>query len=891
MAEARYTTCPYCGVGCGLVVSPTVDGWAVGGDPAHPANRGRLCSKGAALMDTVTAEDSHPAGPVRLLHPSVDGRQTAWPDAIGVVAERLSDTIAAHGPDSIAFYVSGQLLTEDYYVANKLLKGFIGSPHIDTNSRLCMASTVAGHKRAFGADAVPGCYEDLDLTDLVVLVGSNMAWCHPVLAQHLRQARRDHGTRVVVIDPRRTATCDDADLHLALTPGSDVTLFNGLLVHLAAVGAVDLPYVRGHTGGFDATLAAARAEAPDIAAVAAACGLAEADVARFYTWFARTARTVTAFSQGVNQSSSGTDKVNAILNVHLATGRVGRPGASPFSLTGQPNAMGGREVGGLANQLAAHMDPDSATDVDRLRRFWKAPRLRGGQGLKAVDLFRAVDDGRIKALWIMGTNPAVSLPEGDRVRRALANCPTVIVSDVVAETDTLAFAHIRLPAAAWGEKDGTVTNSERRISRQRPFRAPPGQARPDWRIISDVAAALGFGRAFAYRRPADIFREHARLSAFENDGQRVFDIGGLARLGAAAYESLRPIQWPVRKAEEAGAARLFADGHFATVDGRAHLIPVAARPPAARPDSHWPLIANTGRYRDHWHTLTRTALAPRLSAHRPEPLLEIAAADAALWAVTDGGLARVDSREGSVLLRVAITDDQPPGQVFLPMHWSETTSGGGAVGRLVAGHVDPLSGQPESKAVPVRVTPWRPSWQGVLLTRRRPALAAVPYRVAHTAGTCMVHELAGDAPLGRLFADDGLEVVEYRDDARGVMRRAWLAGGRLEACLFVGRERPAVARDWLSGRFGETLNAAARADLLAGRSGGDAAACDDSLVCSCAQVTRRAIVAALRDGRATTAEDIGRLLRAGTGCGSCLTEVKALAAAQAAETPAASDAA
>ncbi|GAA0597573.1 molybdopterin-dependent oxidoreductase [Caenispirillum bisanense] len=855
------TTCPYCGVGCGLIASPTRDGWAVGGDPDHPANRGRLCSKGATLMDTVTAEAN---GPVRLLHPLVDGRRTGWDEAVTAVAGRLSAVVAEHGPDAVGFYVSGQLLTEDYYAVNKLAKGFIGTPHVDTNSRLCMASTVAGHKRAFGADVVPGSYEDLELADLVVLVGSNLAWCHPVLAQRLRAARRDRGTKVVVIDPRRTATCDLADLHIALPPGQDVALFNGLLTHLERVGAVDREYVLRHVAGFDDALAAARADTPpDVEGVAL-----------FYHWVATTAKTVTVFSQGVNQSSRGTDKVNAILNVHLATGRVGLPGATPFSVTGQPNAMGGREVGGLANQLAAHMNPDDPHDVDRLRRFWRAPALKGGQGLKAVELFEAVRAGRIKALWIMATNPAVSLPEGDLVREALAACPTVIVSDMVADTDTQRFAHIRLPAAGWGEKDGTVTNSERRISRQRPFRVPAGEAKPDWWIVTQVARAMGFGAGFRYRAPVDLFREHAALSAFENDGLRAFDIGGLATLKPRAYDALAPVQWPVPAGTSAGTARLYGDGRYTHANGRGRMIAVRQEAPVERASLRFPLIANTGRYRDQWHTMTRTGLSPRLAAHRPEPLVEMHPDDAAACGLVDGALACVTSRRGEGVMRVAITDAQRPGEVFLPMHWSDTLSAAGSIGRLIPGHVDPVSGQPESKHVPARVEPLRPAWQGLLFTRAPVDLGGLPYWVRQAAGPCAVYDLAGDGafPLDRLEGDR----LDYADARHGIARHAWIAAdGRFAACLFLAPERPEVARDWLRDLFAAaTLSAADRALLLAGRApDGGAVVESGGIVCSCMAVGRAAIEASAGAG-ALTAEDIGRLTGAGTGCGSCVPEIK-----------------
>src|SRR6516164_7739652 len=502
------TTCPYCGVGCGLRVTA---GGVVSGDPEHPANNGRLCSKGAALGETLATDG-------RLLYPQIGGRNASWDEALDLVAMRFARTIADHGPDAVALYVSGQFMTEDYYIANKLMKGFIGSANIDTNSRLCMASSVAGHIRAFGEDVVPGCYDDIEAADLVVLVGSNAAWCHPVLYQRLVAARDAHGTRIVVIDPRRTATCEIADLHLALRPGTDVPVFAGLLVHLVETGCCDPAWTRSPAAGFAAALDAARGAAPSLRAVAATADLPVADLTRFYDCFALTERTVSLYSQGVNQSAAGTDKVNAIINCHLATGRIGRPGMGPLSLTGQPNAMGGREVGGLANQLAAHMG-FAPEEIERVRRFWNAPNMARHEGSKAVQMFEAIARGEIKALWVMATNPAVSLPRAGAMRDALRQLELFVVSENVLSNDTVnAGAHVLLPAAAWGEKEGTVTNSERRISRQRAFLPSPGECRPDWWIVSAVAQRLGFADAFGFTSPADIFREHAALSGFENEG-------------------------------------------------------------------------------------------------------------------------------------------------------------------------------------------------------------------------------------------------------------------------------------------------------------------------------------------------------------------------------------
>src|SRR6267378_4132062 len=569
--RAISTTCAYCGVGCGILATPDGRGGAaISGDPAHPANFGRLCSKGSALGETLGLTN-------RLLYPMIRcGKGTmervAWSDALDHVAHRFQHIIARDGPGAVAFYLSGQLLTEDYYVANKLMKGFIGSANVDTNSRLCMASSVAGHRRAFGADTVPGCYEDLDEADLLVLVGSNAAWCHPVLFQRMAANKQQRGPRIVVIDPRRTDTAVDADLFLGLKPGTDTTLFSGLLVHLADTGALDPDYIERHTSGFEEALAQARNIAGSFGATALATGLAERDVADFFQMFANTPRVVTLYSQGVNQSAQGTDKVNAIINCHLATGRIGKPGASPFSLTGQPNAMGGREVGGLANQLAAHMG-FTPPDIDRVRRFWKAPRIATHEGLKAVQLFEAIARGQIKALWVIGTNPAVSLPDANVAREALKKLELFVVSENVRSNDTVdAGPHVLLPAQAWGEKSGTVTNSERRISRQRAFLKPPGEAKPDWWIVGEVAKRLGFGAAFDFSSVADVFREHASLSAFENFGSRDFDLGALQSLSDQAFDDLAPVLWPLRQGDIQPQQRFFGDGGFFTNDHKARFV-------------------------------------------------------------------------------------------------------------------------------------------------------------------------------------------------------------------------------------------------------------------------------------------------------------------------------
>ncbi len=878
------TTCPYCGVGCGVLATVGADGTvSVRGDPAHPANLGRLCSKGAALADTVAIHD-------RLLYPSLHGQRAGWDEAIEYTARGLLRVRDEYGPEAIAFYGSGQLLTEDYYVLNKLMKGFIGAANIDTNSRMCMASTVAGHQRAFGADAVPGCYEDWELADLVVLVGSNTAWCHPVLYQRLAQAREARPElQVVVIDPRRTATCDSANLHLALQSGTDVVLFDGLLDYLRRNDHLDFDFIERCTEGLSEALAAARVAAPSLPHVARACGLEETQLAQFYSLFAQTPRVLTVFSQGVNQSSAGTDKVNSIINCHLATGRIGRPGMGPFSVTGQPNAMGGREVGGLANQLAAHMRFDDPAAIERVARFWGAPHMARTPGLKAVEMFEAVAAGKIRALWIMATNPAVSLPDADRFRAALERCELVIVSDCT-RTDTTRYADVLLPATTWGEKDGSVTNSERRISRQRAFLAPPGDARPDWWIITQVARGMGYAAQFPYEQPANIFREHARLSGFENDGSRAFDISALAALDDRAYETLQPLQWPAPPAAPRGTPRLFGDGHFPTASGRARLIATAARAPAHATDDDYPLVLNTGRIRDQWHTMTRTGRAPRLMRHMPEPCVEIHPDDAATYALVDGGLARIKSRWGAMLARVAVTDRQQPGTLFVPMHWNERFASAGRVDALVNPATDPVSGQPELKHTPASIEAWQAQWYGYAFSRRDLDLEhdshGASYWVRVPEQGFQRYELAGNETPQRCEWARGLlgaaaphgEWLEFADSGANCYRCALIVAGRLEACLFVSPGPALHGREWIAQLFAsDTLNDAQRARLLAGSPGtGEKGA--DRMICACYSVSAGVIREAIAREGINSVEEIGRRLKAGSNCGSCKPELKALLA-------------
>jgi assimilatory nitrate reductase catalytic subunit len=872
------TTCPYCGVGCGVAV---VDG-VPKGDEAHPANFGRLCSKGAALKDTLSLPD-------RLTTPMLYGKAAGWDAALDHIATEFLRIRAEHGPEAIAFYVSGQFLTEDYYVANKLMKGFIGSANIDTNSRLCMASSVAGHVRAFGEDVVPGCYDDLEEADLVIQVGSNMAWCHPVLYQRMMAAREKRGTKVITLDPRRTATAETADLHLALAPGSDVALWCGLLVYLDNTSMLDREWIERHVSGCDEALEAAHLAAPSIAFVAAATDLRPDDIRTFYEMFSRTERVVTLYSQGVNQSVTGTDKVNAILNCHLATARIGRPGMGPFSLTGQPNAMGGREVGGLANQLAAHMG-FAKEDVDRVRRFWNAPAIAKKPGHKAVDLFDAVGDGRIKAIWIAATNPADSMPRAGRVRESLQKCPLVVVADSW-PTDTSKLAHVVLPAAGWAEKDGTVTNSERCISRQRAFRAAPGEARPDWWMFAEVAKRMGWGEAFDYRSSADIFREHAALSAFENNGARVFDLGGLCGLEDDAYDAMPPMQWPVPR-HGRGTSRLFARGGFSTPDRKARMIPLSLR--AEEGNEKYPLTLNTGRIRDQWHTMTRTGRVANLMSHISSPSLALHPRDAAPRGIADKGLVRIESPHASVVMRASIDEGVRPGDVFAPMHWTDQFSSSGPIDRLVHGLTDPVSGQPDLKGTRVCVSAVTESWRGNLfrIASGEPALSEAVWWSKAQTKSGFSFEMSGWVPLEQEVHSEQIlrrllkipseaELVTYSDPRRAMFRYAGFVQSRLAGCVFFGPPgRDFAGVEQAKALLGKDVTAAERISLLAGlEAGGSSVA--SKIVCACFSVSDATICTAIAEKGFTSPAQIGKALKAGTNCGSCIPEIKKLIGANA----------
>ncbi len=855
------TTCPYCGVGCGVLAKA---GEPVKGDVDHPANFGRLCSKGSALGETLDHEG-------RLLAPQIGDRSASWNEALDLVADKFRAAVDEHGPDSVAFYVSGQLLTEDYYVANKLMKGYIGSANIDTNSRLCMASSVAGHKRAFGTDTVPGTYEDLEQADLLVLVGSNLAWCHPVLFQRVAAAKAARPEmRVINIDPRVTSSSDLADLHLAIKGDGDTALFNGLLAEIAARGAVNTDYVEAHVNGFDA--AVANAQAGD----ASASGLTDAELNEFYDMWIGTEKVVTIYSQGVNQSEGGADKVNAILNCHLATGRIGREGMGPFSVTGQPNAMGGREVGGLANMLACHLDIENADHRDAVQSAWNSPTMCTTAGLKAVDLFDACARGDIKALWVMSTNPAVSMPHADGVVNAIKNVPFVAVSDIMARTDTGDLADVLLPAAGWGEKSGTVTNSERRMSRQRPFLPAPEGTMADWKIICEVGKRMGWSDAFDYAGEADVFREYAALSALGTTFNRDFDISGLKDISDEDYDAMAPVQWPVKPNAETGG-RFFADGGFYHADGKAKMLAVSAPEFAATPDDMFRL--NTGRIRDQWHTMSRTGKSARLSQHLAEPYVEIHPEDALALGVHAADLVRLTSDQGTSIMRVLVSKKVQRGSVFAPMHWTGQLTSSGRVNPLVAPNTDPVSGQPALKATNVSIERFNAGWYGFAVSTKQMEPTR-PYAAIARTNTGSQAEIAGyktptdwEAEARSVTGITGGDVSMMNDPASGTARVAITENGVITALFYAASTPVAVARQHIVGLVGTDISAGI---ALAGRASADMPD-PGATVCSCLNVGVNTLRTAIADG-ANSVDKLGDCTGAGTNCGSCKPELAALLA-------------
>jgi assimilatory nitrate reductase catalytic subunit len=912
MPETR-STCPYCGVGCGVIIES--DGariTAVRGDPEHPANFGRLCTKGCTLALTAAPH----LRPMRALQPmrrAVRGgalQPVGWDVALDEVAGRFAATVQRHGPDAVGLYLSGQLLTEDYYVFNKLAKGLIGTNNVDTNSRLCMSSAVAGYKQSLGADAPPACYDDIALARTVFITGSNMAWAHPVLFRRLEDARRaDPGLKIIVADPRRTETAEVADLHLPLLPGTDVVLHHALLHVILWDGLADHGFIRDHTAGFEALRDRVREYTP--AHAAKVCGLKADDIVQAARWFGgdvqsdtgRRTPTLSLYCQGLNQSSSGTDKNSTLINLHLATGQIGKPGAGPFSLTGQPNAMGGREVGGLANLLSGHRDLTDPVHRAEVAALWGVADVPAVPGKSAVEMFQAAADGQIRALWIVCTNPAQSMPDQTTVRRALERAEFVVVQEAYANTATVACADLLLPASSWGEKSGTVTNSERRISRVRAALPPPGQARDDWRIAVDVARRLELRlpprqadglSLFPYDSAEAVWNEHR-----ETTRGRDLDITGLSWDGLE-----QPQQWPFPTGARTGSARLYEDGRFATADGRARFVAPAWRPTAEVRDARFPVSLTTGRLRDQWHAMSRTGTLGRLFAHDSEPALELHPQEMSRRRWNNGDLVRVSSRRGALVLPVRGHASVAPAQAFIAMHWGPEYLAGLGVNMLTPSAHCPQSQQPELKHAAVRLEavdlPWRvvaaawlPEGDALAVRERlrgmfgRLAFAAcVPFGREPQGRVGVLFRAAAAAPDATVLAEleDALQldagpVLRYAD-ARAGQRRAMRLhdDGTLQAFLLAG---DASAQGWVLDLLQQGQPAAAfgRALLAARAQPPQPVAPRSRQVCACHDVSEEAIVTTLPlcDGDAAARlQQLQSRLRCGTECGSCVPALKTL---------------
>jgi assimilatory nitrate reductase catalytic subunit len=880
------SVCCYCGTGCGVLIE-TEAGKIIGvrGDPAHPANQGKLCTKGATLHLSAQAGG-------RALYPELRTERTAprqpvgWDAALDHVADTFSAIIREHGPDAVGFYISGQLTTEAYYVFNKLAKGLIGTNNVDTNSRLCMSSAVAGYKATLGADSPPGCYDDIDHAGVIFIAGSNTAFAHPILFRRIEAARKANpALKLIVVDPRRTDTAAEADLHLSILPGTDVALFHAMLNVMLWEELIDRDYIAAHTEGWDALRATVREYSPE--KVASICGVAAADIVQAARWFAQ-GPTLSLYCQGLNQSSCGTDKNAALINLHLASGQIGKPGAAPLSLTGQPNAMGGREVGGLANLLSAHRDMSNPEHRAEVAALWGVDGVPATPGKTAVEMFEAVKRGDIKALWIACTNPAQSLPNQALVHAALQQAECVVLQEAFADTETAHYADVLLPASAWGETEGTVTNSERCISRVHAAVPPPGEARADWAIVCDFARRLlpeKGARLFPYADAEAVFNEHR-----ESTRGRDLDITGLS------YAQLEraPQQWPFAAGSVVGTTRLYADGVYPTASGRARFHNAAYCPVAEPIDARYPLHLNTGRLRDQWHGMSRTGLVARLYSHVEEPLLSMSRSDMERRRLADGELVRVTSRRGSLVVKVQAAEDLRAGQTFMPMHWGGRFMAGQGVNTLTLDAFDPVSRQPELKHCAVQVEkvelPYRRAilrrGDGASLLRRaQPFLAHFEYATASLTGrdkTVLVFQAASVGPLPESLVqemdaafglDDPLLTMNYQDARRGIWKKARVEDGVITGARLSGET---AAQDWLKDLIAAGASAMdVRSWLLAPVTQPPAGGIGRGrIICNCLDVAEPDIVAAIAGGA-----DLATLqaaLKCGTECGSCVPELKRL---------------
>jgi assimilatory nitrate reductase catalytic subunit len=885
------SVCCYCGTGCGVLIETEVGKVIkVRGDPAHPANRGKLCTKGATLSLTTQAGG-------RALYPElrsnkhVPRTRIEWDVALDVASERFAAIIHEHGPNAVGFYISGQLLTEDYYVFNKLAKGLIGTNNVDTNSRLCMSSAVAGYKATLGADAPPGCYDDIDHAGVIFISGSNTAFAHPILFRRIEAARQANpNLKLIVVDPRRTDTAEEADLHLAILPGTDVALYHAMLNVMLWEDLIDRDYIAANTSGWDKLRETLRDYTPE--KMAPVCGVAVADIVRAARWFAA-GPTLSLYCQGLNQSSCGTDKNAALINLHLATGQIGKPGAAPLSLTGQPNAMGGREVGGMAHLLSAHRDLSNPEHRAEVAHLWGVDSVPEKPGKTAVEMFEAVRSGEIKALWIACTNPAQSLPDQTLVHEALAAAEFVVLQEAFVDTETAPYADLLLPAATWGEREGTLTNSERCISHLHAAVAPPGEARPDYQVVVEFAWRLGdkLGRdgkkLFPYTCPEDVFNEHR-----ETTRGRDLDITGMSY----AMLDNAPQQWPLPEGAISGKVRLYEDGIFPTASGRAQFHNAPYRPVAEPIDARYPLHLNTGRLRDQWHGMSRTGKVARLFAHADTPLLSMSRRDMELRRLGDGDLVRVKSRRGALVLQVEASATLRPGQCFVPMHWGARFMSGLGVNVLTLPAFDPVAKQPELKHAAIQVVkadlPWRMAVLcagdgAAMLEAVQPLLRECEYGAAALAGRNLdvltlrlAHHVAISADLiaqldQALKLNDPLVVMQYEDSRSGISKRVRVDQGRVTAARLTGET---AAFEWLKELIADSAEAAPlRAWVLAPVARPPAGGIGRGrIICNCLNVAESDILVAIADG--ADLSSLQATLKCGTECGSCVPELKRMLA-------------
>ena len=894
------STCCYCGVGCGVLIE-TKDGRITGlrGDPEHPANRGRLCTKGATLNQTVNPT-------YRLQFPEMrsgrgDRRQRVdWDSALDEAAERFASTIRQHGPDSVAFYISGQLMTEDYYVFNKLAKGLIGTNNVDTNSRLCMSSAVAGYKQTLGADAPPCSYADILQAKVIFIAGANPAIAHPIVFRYIEDAKAANpDLKIIVADPRRSESAEIADLHLPIKPGSDIALLNGMLHVLISEGLVDEAYVAAHTSGFEALADIVKNYSP--AKVADLCGVPAEAIVQAARWFGASDASLSLYCQGLNQSAHGTHNNAGIIHLHLAAGQIGKPGAGPFSLTGQPNAMGGREVGGLSNLLSAHRDLANPEHRAEIARFWGIPDVPATPGKSAVDLFKALKTGEIKAVWIACTNPAQSLPNQAAVREALQAAEYVVLQETYGNTDTAAYADLLLPASGWGEKHGTVTNSERCITRVQPAIPAPGEARHDWEIVVDFARRLGqklghadAERLFPYQNAESIFNEHR-----ESTRGRDLDITGLSY---ALLEANGPQQWPYPEGASAGKVRLYEDGRFPTADGKARFVAIEHQSTAEATTPELPISLLSGRMRDQWHGMSRTGTVPRLFNLEDEPLLAMHPCDMRHRGLDSGDLARVSNGRGQMVVRVAERAGLVKGRAWMPMHWGNQFMNTPGANALASDATDPYSKQPELKHAAVQIVKAELSYPLAVVRRcvcqsealellqsARTVLADFPYANVGLYGRTsplVVFRGASAGPLAdaeilaldRLFGLDGEDgAIVYADAKRRVSKKAIALEGRLLGVRLAGET---LAQAWLKQAMAEDeLDASLIRFALAPSAKPPMTMVARNIVCKCADVSDVQIRKELERGADLPL--LQKNLKCGTFCGSCVPDIKRMVA----ETP------